>query len=586
MAISEDFLRELRMRVDIQSVVSPYVNLRQRGKTLKGLCPFHNEKTPSFTVYPETQSFYCFGCGAGGDIITFIRRIENLDYVEAVKMLAERAGLAMPENGYDDTILKQKKRIYEINREAAKFFYMSLVSKVGETAHKYLTDRGFTEKTIRHFGMGYSPDSWDSLIKYMRTKGYGAEELYAANLAKKSKKGSYYDNFRNRVIVPIIDLRGNVVAFGGRVLDDSKPKYVNTSDTLVYKKSQAVFALNIAKNSSEGKMIVVEGYMDVISLHQAGFTNAVASLGTALTQEQARLIARYANEVILSYDADTAGQEATKKAIRIFGETGLKIRVLNLKGGKDPDEIIKKYGPERFKGLLDGAANDIEYKILKERDKFDLSTPDGKVGFSQAVCEILAALSNPIEVDVYTGKLAEELNIKKDAIAQQIKDVSKKRKRYEAKKSFMEIQNKSGVKNDDVNPERRQHLRAAKAEENLIAILIYNPDYLEYIEENISADNFVTSFNKRVFSAAAGIIHSGQTFDLTLLEADFSPNEMGRIAEMQALGRTQLDTKKECDDCIKVILEESRKQKAVNPSEMSEEEFRKLFSEKNDAKGA
>lgn len=370
MRLSDSFLEQLRANTDIESVISPYVNLRRRGKNLVGLCPFHNEKTPSFTVYPENGSFYCFGCGVGGDVITFVRRMENLDYMEAVKQLADRVGMALPEDGYDDTLAKKRTAVLAANRAAAKFFHSQLFTDRGRHALNYFLDRGLTMKTIRHFGLGFAPDDWRALKNHLNEQGFDDILLESANLLRRSDKSgkvSYYDNFRNRVMFPIIDPRGNVIAFGGRVLDDSKPKYINTSDTLVYKKSNGVFALNFAKNGNDGKLIIAEGYMDVIALHQAGFTNAVACLGTALTKEQANLLSRYADEIILSYDADEAGQKATARALGIFGTTGMEIKVLRLTGGKDPDEIIKKYGAQRFRDIINGAANDTEYRLLRAR---------------------------------------------------------------------------------------------------------------------------------------------------------------------------------------------------------------------------
>ncbi|MBQ7653842.1 MAG: DNA primase, partial [Clostridia bacterium] len=344
MAFDDRFLSELRERNDITDVISEYVVLSKRqGRIRKGLCPFHNEKTPSFAVYEDTQSFYCFGCGVGGDVIGFIRNIENLDYLDAVKKLAQRAGLTMPEEQYDNSLQNRKKRIYELNKCAAKFFHEQLLAKENRFALEYYLGRGYTPATIKHFGLGYAPDGWTYLKQYLNEHGFRNEEIYEADLVKRSEKNSkvsFYDNFRNRMMTPIIDVRGNVVGFGGRVLDDSKPKYVNTSDTLVYKKSHEVFALNFAKNANPESLIICEGYMDVIALHQAGFTNAVACLGTALTIEQAKLIKRYVSEVVLSYDSDEAGQKATQRAIQIFTLAGLKVRVLKLSGGKDPDEII------------------------------------------------------------------------------------------------------------------------------------------------------------------------------------------------------------------------------------------------------
>ena len=382
--INDDFLRTLRDRNEISEVISSYVNLRRHGSTMKGLCPFHNEKTPSFTVYLDTQSFYCFGCGAGGDVITFIRRIENLGYLDAVRFLAQRVNLPLPEDGYDDGVSNRRRRILAANREAARFFHECLIGPQGRRCLDYLLDRGYTMSTIRHFGLGYAPDGWRALCDHLHQKGFSLPELVDANLARKSEKNdktNYYDNFRNRAIVPIIDVNGNVVAFGGRVLDDSKPKYINTADTLVYKKGTGVFGLNFAKNSGERRLILTEGYMDTIALHQAGFTNSIACLGTALPDEQVNLVSRYADEVLLSYDSDEAGQKAVQRAITAFSRVGVKVRVLQLSGGKDPDEILRTYGPERFRSLIDGASNDIEFKLLKAREGLDLASDDGKLKY-------------------------------------------------------------------------------------------------------------------------------------------------------------------------------------------------------------
>lgn len=583
MAISDEFLAELRARTDIESVISPYVNLKRAGRNTKGLCPFHNEKTPSFTVYPDSQSFFCFGCGAGGDVITFVRRIENLDYVEAVKTLAERAGMQMPEDGYDDSLAKHRQRILAANREAAKFFHNNLMSEQGKVGLQYFLDRGLTMQTIKHFGLGFAPNSWHDLLDYMRSKGFKNQELFDADLVKEStkfEKKSYYDTFRNKVMIPIIDLRGNVIAFGGRVLDDSKPKYINTSDTLVYKKSNGVFALNFAKNGNPDKLIVCEGYMDVIALHQAGFTNSIACLGTAQTQEQARLISRYAQEVILSYDSDEAGQKATKRAIDIFGSTGIKIRVLKLTGGKDPDEIIRKFGKEKFQSLIDGAANDIEYGILRERDKYDLDSVDGKTKFLTAVADILAR-SNSIVQDAYAAKLASEMQISKDAIMHEIQRSRRKKESTAEKERFSEIVRETSNFKDEVNPERAKNLRAAKAEETLIASIMLNPDFYPKIKDKIDDETFVTDFNRRVYNAVASRLSEGRSIELSMFASEFTPEEMGRLALFGTMGGMISNTVAECDDCIKVLKEEKAKLKAVNASDFDGDDFRNLFKKLN-----
>ncbi len=586
MAINDIFLEEIRDRNDIEDIVSSYVNLKRQGKILKGLCPFHNEKTPSFTVYPDTKSFYCFGCGAGGEVITFIRRIENLDFVEAVRFLAERSGLQMPEDGYDDSVAKHRKRLYAANREAARFYYSCLVSQGGKAGLDYLLGRGLTMSTIRHFGMGFAPDSWDSLIKHMNSKGFTNAELYDANLVKRSERNNkltYYDNFRNRVMTPIIDLRGNVIGFGGRVLDDSKPKYVNTSDTLIYKKTNNVFALNFAKNGNPDSMIVCEGYMDVIALHQAGFTNAVASLGTALTREQAGLISRYTSEVILSYYADEAGQEATQKAIRLFDETGVRLRVLKLEGGKDPDEIIKKYGKERFRSLIDGAANDIEYNILKIRNKFDLKSSDGKVNFLSETAKLLAGCSQ-IEQDVYASRLANELGVSKDAITGEIRRQYARRRSGENKRRFEDIKRFAVSPKDEINPQRRDNVRAARAEDILLSLILNNPEFYNKIKDNISADIFATDFNRRVFEIISQRLENNESIELTFISSLFTPEETGRLAKFIAMRNEISNTVEECNDCINVLRQEHDKKNENNPADMSDEEFLKHFRKKSEVK--
>lgn len=584
MALGEEFLSELRMRTDIENLISSYVVLKRRGKTLVGLCPFHNEKTPSFTVYSESQSFYCFGCGSGGDAVTFLRKIENLDYIDAVKALADKAGMTMPdEGGYDKTISDKRRRILEANRAAARYFHSCLMAPEGREALEYLLRRGLTKKTIASFGLGFAPNSWHSLIDHMRSLGFTRQELVSANLANESIKNdrkNVYDNFRNRLMFPVIDIRGNVVAFGGRVLDDSKPKYINTSDTLVYKKGQGIFALNLAKNgNSERKLILAEGYMDVIALHQAGFTNAVACLGTALTKEQAGIIARYADEVILSYDNDGAGQAAATRAIQIFSKTGIKIRVLSLSGGKDPDEIIKNHGPERFRALLQGAANDTEYKILKARNKYDVSTDDGKVSFLNEATDVLSFISNSIEREVYASRLSGELNISKEAILCEAERKYKANRRKSEKAQFRQIQRDSQPSNDPVNPDRTKSPLGAKAEDVLLATIMKNPDFLEKIDD-IQPEEFITSFNARVFAFLRDRIKQNLPLDLSYFSGSFTPEEMGRIALLQTMSFTVSNTVAECSDCIKTIRREKANMIKVDPAGASDEEFLKLFQNK------
>lgn len=559
MRLSDAFLEQLRANTDIESVISPYVNLRRRGKNLVGLCPFHNEKTPSFTVYPENGSFYCFGCGVGGDVITFVRRMENLDYMEAVKQLADRAGMALPEDGYDDTLAKKRTAVLAANRAAAKFFHSQLFTEQGRQALDYFLDRGLAPETIRHFGLGFAPNDWRTLKRHLNEQGFDDVLLESANLLRRSDKNgkvSYYDNFRNRVMFPIIDPRGNVIAFGGRVLDDSKPKYINTSDTLVYKKSNGVFALNFAKNGNDGKLIIAEGYMDVIALHQAGFTNAVACLGTALTKEQANLLSRYADTIVLSYDADEAGQKATARALGIFGTTGMEIKVLHLEGGKDPDEIIKNYGAQRFQAIIDGAANDTEYRLLKARQGIDLATDDGKVKYLSAAAEILAEIGSPVEVDVYASRLAHELGVDKLAIQSQVKYKREGLKKRRAVKREQEQTRLLINGQNTKNPERAQHLRAAKAEETLIASLMRNPDFYNKLKDGLSADYFVTALNRRIFSVVLSRLEEGGNTEPYFLSSEFTPDEMDEVERIFRSAAQLSNTVDECADCIKILKEE------------------------------
>lgn len=581
--ISERFIQELQDKIDIEQVISSHINLKRRGKTLVGLCPFHNEKTPSFTVYPESRSFYCFGCGAGGDVISFVRRMENLDYIEAVKAVAQMAGMPMPEDGYDDTLSKQRLRLLAANREAARFYHSCLMDPKNKPALDYFLSRGLSINTIRRFGLGYAPNDWRELINHMREKGFSEHELVLANLARRSEKNgriNCYDNFRNRVMFPIIDLRGNVIAFGGRVMDDSKPKYINTSDTLVYKKSNGVFALNYAKNDNAGKLILVEGYMDVIALHQAGFTNAIACLGTAFTNEQANLLSRYADEIIICYDNDEAGKTATARALGVLSKTGLKLRVVRMAGGKDADEIIRKHGRERFADLLKEASNKTEYKLLEERGKYNLETDDGKLRFLMAATQVLAGCGS-IEQDIYATRLSNELGVSVESIKAQLKSAALRQKRIDEARKRTETEEMLAKSNEDKNnPERSKNLMAAKAEETLIASFMRNPDFYNKLKEKVSSDDFVTAFNRRVFECLIKGLESGIEPNLSLFSADFTPEEMDSVTRISLLSSTLSNTVKECEDCITVLKKQKASSTVTDAALVSDEEFLRLFKKK------
>ena len=439
MPLPDEFLQELKLRTDIADVISSYVNLKRVGRNLVGLCPFHSEKTPSFSVSPENGFFHCFGCGVGGDVITFIKRIENLDYIDAVKLLASRAGLEMPTDTQSKGLSELRKRIFEANREAARFFHKALYSQDGVHALSYLRGRALSEATIKHFGLGYSPPSRFALVNYLRAKGFKDSELVSANLAFTTRSGHTMDRFFDRVMFPIIDVRGNVIAFGGRIMSDEKPKYLNTSDTPVFKKSSNLFALNFAKNVGENMLILCEGYKDVIALHQAGFQNAIATLGTSLTTEQAMIIKRYCDTVAICYDADEAGQKATSRAIGILRPTGIGIRIITVPSGKDPDEFIRSYGeqgPVRFRKLLESSGNDVRYQIQKVRKKYDTQIPEQRISFLNECARLLAELNSDIDADVYAGELAEELSVSKSSIKNEIEKY-RKRNQYRAEYQWL-----------------------------------------------------------------------------------------------------------------------------------------------------
>lgn len=569
MRIPEEFIEELRQRNDIESVISSYVTLKRRGGTLVGLCPFHNEKSPSFTVYPSSNSYYCFGCGAGGDPITFIRSHENLDYVDAVKFLADRCGMQMPESGYDDTMQKLRVKIYEINRAAARFFHEQLKTPEGKAVIDYFVKRGLSVKTIKRFGLGYAPDSWDSLYKHLRGLGYTDDIIFQADLIsmRKNSKG-YYDRFRDRAMFPIIDLRGNVIAFGGRRLkndDKSVAKYINSSDTPVYKKSTVLYAFNYAKSSKRKGLILAEGYMDVIALHQAGFDNAVAACGTAFTQEQARLISRYTDEVIVTLDADEAGQKATNKTIEILKSTGINIRVLRIDGAKDPDEFIKKYGAERFQALLDEANNDIEYKLSAVKAKFDLSTDDGRLSALKQAAQVLGETDDTIARDLYSGRIADEFGVSKDVLTRQINIIFKSRVNNDKKKRIEKAINLH-VATNRINPEKRTNTRSAIAEETIIALLFSDPSLYEYISSLIKPSDFITQFNARIFTFLNSLLENNKTPDISYFSSVFTPDEMGRIVAILNKNISRGTSGQQINDCVKVIVSESKLKKAADSS--------------------
>lgn len=567
--ISDAIIEEIKYRNDIEDVISGYVSLKKAGSNLNGLCPFHSEKTPSFTVFPATKTFYCFGCGAGGDVVTFIMRSENLDYPSALEFLAKRAGITIPESGDRNDGIKRS-RILDMNRAAAKYFFESLSKS--SAAMSYLKSRGLTEPLIRHFGIGFAPDSFGALTGHLSNLGFSAEEMktgFLCGISSKTKRP--YDYFRNRIIFPIIDVSGDVVAFGGRVMDDSMPKYLNTSDTPAFKKSRNLFALNFAKNHCSEQMILCEGYMDVIALHGAGFPNAVATLGTALTPEQARIMKRYTKKVIISYDSDKAGQNAAARAFGILAEAGIEAKILKVTGAKDPDEFIKKFGPERFKLLLSESRSRFDFVLDNTLSKYDISSLDGKVKAAAELCDFISGIPSRVEQDVYISRVAEKLEIPADSLKSDVKRQKSKKLKQSQNEFNKKIISKTEGFGDKVNPDFVKNIRAANAEETIIGILLCYPENIPILlnsDFSISDDCFFTEFNKKVYKKIISVYSEKKQFDIGMLGADFSVDEMGRITKIavqrQNLSANNIAVLKDCA----AILEKERQK-----SSQSAEDF-------------
>ncbi len=556
--IPREIIDEIVFRNDIETVIGSYVTLKRAGSNYQAPCPFHSERTPSFTVFPTTKSFYCFGCGAGGDVISFVMRSENLDYVDAVKVLADRAGIAIPEdNERGEETGVSRKRLYELNLAAAKFFRECLFDpNVGAEAMEYLrVNRALDTSTIKRFGLGYSPNDYLALTKRMRAQGFTDEELIAGFLCKRSQKtGNLFDLYRNRVIFPIIDTSGNIVAFGGRVMDNSDPKYLNSSDTPAFKKSRHLFALNYARRACAERLILCEGYMDVIALHAAGFENAVATLGTAITSEQARIFAKYTKKVIICYDSDKAGQTAASKAMRLLGEVGIDVRVIKLGGAKDPDEYIKKFGADSFRRCLDESKTGFEFKMDKILGEYDISIADEKIKASVEICSMIAEVANNIERDIYIQRAASVLEVPIDSVRA---DVARKRKKLiddikkkQSKDALLSIKNIG----DRVNADAAKYVAANDCEESLLAMMMIFDEYRHGVtkgEIDLKAEDFVTSFGRRVFETLCALENSPEGYSRAVLGQYFSLDEIGRLEKIEVERRQLTRNDREVfDHCI------------------------------------
>jgi len=557
MAFSPAFLDELNNRNPIEDVVGQYVALTRRGSNLFGLCPFHGEKTASFSVAPEKGIFYCFGCHKGGGVVNFIMEIENLSYPDAVRFLAKRAGLEVPEDDTNQSLYKKKERLWALNKEAARFFNNQLKTPDAAEVRAYIAKRGLTNSTVTRFGLGFAPNTWSALLDAMTAKGFTKEELLDAGLVLSNQsKGTLYDRFRNRLMFPIIDVRGNVIGFGGRVMDDSTPKYLNSPETVIFNKRRNLFAMNVVKKSKQGFIILTEGYMDAIALHQYGFDCAVASLGTSLTQEHADMLSKYTNEVVLTYDGDAAGQNATQRAIPMLEKTGLRVKVLRMQGAKDPDEFLKKYGADRFRLLLQSSENQAEYRLHSLRMRYDLSTDEQKVEFAKQAADLISTFSTAVEREIYGARAAEMAGLSADVMKIEIGKAYKRRMAISKKaqdKKDLEI---SASRQPRSKQLRYENMRSAMAEENLLRMLLRQPDLFDRAK-SLEMEQFSVSMFGRAFDALRRRWEDDRSVTPSALSELLTPEEMAHLTSVLQKPDIPL-TDEAFDDCVRIISEEYR----------------------------
>lgn len=567
MPIPAQFIDELTARCDIADVVGDYVPLTRKGGNLWGLCPFHGEKTASFSVSPEKQIYHCFGCGKGGGVINFVMEIENLPFPDAVRLLAKRVNLEVPEERGNADFRRKRERMLALNKEAARFFHAKLLSPAGAAGAEYLYGkRKLSKGIVTRFGLGAAPDRWDDLIAAMAAKGYDKGELLDAGLVVKGQNGRIYDRFRNRVMFPIIDLRGDVIGFGGRVLDDGTPKYLNSPDTPVFNKGRNLFALNIAKKTKLGRIILTEGYMDTISLHQAGFDCAVASLGTALTPDHAQLLSRFTKEAVIAYDGDGAGVSAAQRAIPILEKTGMKVKVLRMQGAKDPDEFIKKFGPEAFGKLLDQSENHIEYRIEQIRRKFELTDDTQKVEFLKEAVGLIAGLHSPVEREIYGARCAEMAGISADAMGQEVKrelaQRIKKEKKQQARKDLTPA--------IQLQPKERafhyQNIRSARAEEGVIRMVVLDPELFRAARA-LDPERFSAPLLSKVFGLLRRRWEDGLSVNLAALAGELESDEMSHLTRVVDQPGSLQNGPQAMADYIEIIETEADKRTAESESD-------------------
>lgn len=540
MKYPREWIDSVRERSDIVELIGSYVTLRRAGSNYTGLCPFHSERTPSFTVFPDTQSFFCFGCEAGGDAFTFVMRSENLEYPEAVEFLAKRAGIQIPETHEDSDQPRgiSRARAYELNRAAARFYRDCLFDPaIGEAGMNYLRDtRGLDTAVIRHFGLGYAPNEFGVLLPHLKSFGFTEEEMRQCFLCGRSQSGRYYDYFRGRVMFPVINTAGEVVAFSGRdVTGTSKAKYLNSSDTPVFQKRKNLFALNFAKAHCAEQMILCEGNMDVVSMHAAGFENAVASLGTALTDEQARIMARYTKQVIIAYDGDSAGQRAAGRAMDIFARVGLDVRVLRITDAKDPDEYIRKFGTDAFARLLKGSSTGFSYRLDGVLNRYNIKEPEDRIKAAAELCGMAARVWSSAEREVYLQAVSERLGLPIDSLRRDVERAQARIQRDRHQSEARAARMSALALDDRVNPEAAGNIRAAAAEDTVLGLMLLYEEHRRAVREgavSLTADDFVTAFNRRVFEAIMELENSDGGFSTAVLGEQFDPDEMGRLAKL------------------------------------------------------
>ena len=560
MPIPESFLDALTERCDIADVVSQYVQLTKKGGNLFGLCPFHNEKTPSFSVSPDKQIYHCFGCGKGGGVVNFIMEIENLSFPEAVKFLADRVGMTVPEDGQDQEVPRLRKRMLELNKEAARWFHAQLSEPAGEKAAAYLQKRQIGRKTAVNFGLGYAPEGWDNLLKAMGDKGYGQEELIRAGLATRSSKGGAYDKFRDRLMFPVLDVRGEVLGFSGRALaDGQEPKYLNSPETLVFSKRRILYGIHRAKNTKRGSFLLVEGNIDVVTLHQAGFDNAVASMGTSLTTEQTRLISRYAKEIVICYDNDPAGRKATERALDILKDSEFSVKVLKLPDRMvdgqavkiDADDFIKLHGPEAFEQLLKGSGGGMEYRLMELTTRFDFADDGQRVEYLKAACELIAALGSPVEREVWARRAAEPAGVTGEAVIREAERLRKKKLSGEKKQYERASARPASQAQPQEKALRYENIVSARAEEGILRLLLQDPALIQSCA--LPEEEFSSPFLRKLYAALHRRQEEGLSLNPSALLSALPEGEAAQLTQILQTQVTPGSAREALADCLRVV---------------------------------